>query len=1209
MTLHTEHKINSTGDFNIVAIGASAGGLDAIQELFNNTPAGTGFAFVIIQHLSPDHKSLLREILAKHTAMKLFEAEDGMKVMPNCIYIIPSRKTMTIKNSTLVLKDKELNKVPNNAIDVFFESLANDREGKFAGIILSGTGTDGSKGIEAIKAKGGLIIVQDPMTAAFDGMPNSAIQTGCADLILPPEMIGEELIEYLAEKPFLKAFSTMNKQEELILNNILELVLDETGHNFSQYKLPTLNRRLAKRMFEKGFNSIAEYYTYLLNNRAETRELVNGFLINVTKFFRDNEAFEVLYKTALPAIFEHKKPGDDVKFWTVACSSGEEAYSLAILVSEYIESQPRVEFNIKIFASDIDQDALNTAIKGCYNAESLKEMSAERLNKYFLKEGDNYQVIPAIRKMVVFARQDVIKDPPFSKIDLLSCRNMLIYMNHNLQKTILRKLHFSLNEDGFLFLGPSESPAILTDYFKEIDRKWKLYKCLFKTKSYDYDRYFTPAPEGFLKKGTERSKNALTNISEIFKDTLLDEYNFTGILVDKDLQVKQAIGNFRNFLHMPEGSFNLNIQKLLHPDLAIAVSMAARKAMKDNDRISVKNVKSAYDGHLQHVNIVVKPYVEQKEYNQPFLFIIIEEILHTVEKASAVTSADPVTPHKRIQEMEQELKEVRDNLQSIIEEVESANEELQTSNEEIISTNEELQSTNEELQSLNEELHTVNAELQLKIKELIELNDDLNNYFDNSDIGQILIDRNLQIRKFSPAATRLVNLIPSDIGRSIADFSTNFKRTDFVKDVKTVISSGQPLEKELPVAYQKIFLMRIRPYVKQDKTLDGVVVNFIDITDMKRLGSIIEAIFNNSPNAITALKAVRNKQKEITDLEFTAANKNAEDLLGVDGQLIGKQLLKEAYYISYYFPQFVNALRNGERFDVEYFDNKFQKWFELIATRMVDGVVINIVDVNDKKVASNLLKESYEKLKTTSEELNKTVEKLEASNLNLAQFASIASHDLKEPLRKIQLMGDLFLKKAYDKLEDQERDYLDRMIKSSQRLQKLIDSIMDYSILTNGKIEKVSADLNGIIAQIVDDVEVAIKEKNAIINIGELPTIKAKTEQIRQLFQNLISNALKFTSGRQPVISIRELDGEERLAETTDDKYVLIEVTDNGIGFDDKYSNKIFGLFQRLHGSKFSGTGIGLAICKRIVEEHDGFIKVSSKEGQGTRFVIGLPRQ
>ncbi|MCD6010219.1 MAG: chemotaxis protein [Flavipsychrobacter sp.] len=1205
----TNLTITTEESFYIVAIGASAGGLDAIQELFNNMPGNTGFGFVLIQHLSPDHKSLLREILAKHTSMQLFEAEDGMKVNPNCIYIIPSKKTMTIKDCMLVLKDKDVNRLPNNAIDVFFESLAADYGGKAAGIILSGTGTDGSRGIEAIKSKGGLIIVQDPMTAAFDGMPNSAIQTGCTDLILPPEMMGEDLIEYLADKPFLKAFNTLNKQEEVILNNILELILKETGHDFSQYKQTTLNRRLAKKMFEKGFSSIGEYYTHLLNTPSETHELVKEFLINVTKFFRDNEAFEIISKKTFPSIFEHKKPGDEVKFWVVACSTGEEAYSLAILLHEYLEDTRQINFNIKIFASDIDQDALNIAVKGCYSGDFVKDLTENRLARYFTKEGDMYHVIPTIRKMVVFAKHDVIKDPPFSKIDLLSCRNMLIYMNHNLQKSILRKLHFALHEDGFLFLGPSESPAILIDYFKEIDRKWKLYKCIFKTKTYEYDRYFTPVPDGIIKSGVNRAKNALNSLPEIFKETLLEEYNFTGILIDKDLQVKQAIGNFRNFLRLPEGNFNLNIQKLLHADLSIAVSMAARKAIKDNERVTIKNVKITEGDRQRMVNVVVKPYTEQKEYMQPFLFVVIEEILHDVVKPTIVVPAGSISSSTRISELEQELREVRENLQAIIEEVESANEEMQTSNEEIISTNEELQSTNEELQSLNEELHTVNAELQLKIKELIELNDDMNNYFENSDIGQILIDKNLLIRKFSPAATRQINLIPSDIGRSIADFSTNFKRTDFLKDVKTVMGTGKALEKELPMTNQKTFLMRINPYVRQDKTLDGVVVNFIDITDLKRLTSIIEAVFNNSPNAITALKAVRNKQREITDLEFTAANRNAEKLLGIDGELIGKQLLKEAFYINYYFPQFINALRNGERFDVEYFDNKFQKWYELIATKMVDGVIINIADVNDKKQASNLLKESYEKLKQTSEELNKTVEKLETSNLNLAQFASIASHDLKEPLRKIQLLGDLFLKKAYGKLEAQEKDYIDRMIKSSHRLQKLIDSVMDFSILTNSKMEKVSADLNGIIGQILEDVDFVIKEKNATINIGMLPTINAKAEQIRQLFQNLISNALKFSSDKPPVINIREVNEAERKSQPdADDKYVLIEVADNGIGFDETYSEKIFGLFQRLNGSKFSGTGIGLAICKKIVEDHEGFIKVNSKEGEGTRFVIALPK-
>jgi two-component system CheB/CheR fusion protein len=1197
----------------VVGIGASAGGLDAIQSLFDNMPGDTGFSFVIIQHLSPDHKSLLGEILTKHTTMQLFEAENGMTVEPDCVYVIPNKKTMTISEGVLLLKDKEPNRVPNNAIDIFFESLAKDQGNNAVGIILSGTGTDGTNGIEAIKANGGIVIVQEPSSAAFDGMPNSAISTGYADLVLPPEMIANELSEFLKESPFVKTFKALNKKEELVFREILEVIMERTGHDFSSYKLPTLSRRLAKRMFEKRASTISDYQKLLLTEPEEIEILSKEFLINVTQFFRDEEAFKLIKEKVIPAIFANKKEGDEVKIWVVACSTGEEAYSIAILVQEYLDTIQNHNYNIKIFATDIDQDALNTASKALYYKENVKDVSQERLQKYFLRDGDYYSVIPAIRKMVVFAKHDIQQDPPFSKIDLLSCRNMLIYMSPTLQKNIMRKFHFALNEDRYLFLGPSEHPAAILDYFKEVDKKWKIFKCIFKTKSYEDNRFINPLSKEALTPNTHRAKNALNNLAEIFKDTLMEEYNFAGIFIDQNFEVKQAIGNFKNFLRFPEGNFNFNLPKLLHPELAVAVNIAVRKAIKSGERTVQKNVK-VIDGKTQHeINIIVKPYLQQKEYVQPFLFVILEETEKMIVKSSKKPQPKIYSSSERVLELEAELKEVRANLQSVIEEVESANEELQTSNEEIISSNEELQSTNEELQSLNEELHTVNAEHQMKIKELIELNDDLNNYFNNTDIGQILVDRNLVIRKFSPVATKQVNLIESDIGRSITDISTNLKNANLVEEVKEVLARGNDIEKEVLMTDDKPYLMRIRPFVRQDKILDGVVVNFIDVFEMKRLSSIIESVFNNSPNSIIALRAVRNEKNKIADFELVAINKNAEKFFGKTAeQLTGKMLLKNKLPLNNYFQQLNDVAQTDMKFQVEYWETHIDKWCELIATKMLDGVVITLCDINERKRASNLITESYDQLKRTSNELSVTIDKLEQSNFNLAQFASVASHDLKEPLRKIQIFGNMLKEKAYEKLEQPEKNYIDKMIGASNRMQILIDNVLAFSKLSNRDIEMVSSNLTHIIKEIIDDIEVTIKEKNATIHISELPTIAAKSGQMRQLFQNLISNALKFTNGKPPVVMVKEVkptkEDLKALGNTADD-YIAIEVSDNGIGFDEKYSNKIFELFQRLHGNNYQGTGLGLAICKKIVEDHNGIIKVKSKPGDGAKFIVLLPQR
>ncbi|MGE5520221.1 MAG: chemotaxis protein CheB, partial [Candidatus Dadabacteria bacterium] len=703
---------DSSGGY-VVGIGASAGGLEAINELFDNIPQGTNFSFILVQHLSPDFKSLMPELLGKHTSMQVYVAEENMAVKPNCVYLIPTRKYLTIKDGFLHLKEFVREGQPNNAIDTFFLSLAEDKSNKAIGIILSGTGSDGTKGIEAIKNAGGIVIVQDPVSAEFDGMPKSAISTGFADLILPPEMMGDEMLDFIKEAPLLKSLNELNQQEEAILLDILDLVNRTTEHNFSHYKRPTITRRLGKRMAEKNYKSFSEYYAYLQDHPEEVKALCREFLINVTQFFRDEEAFNIISERVLPSLFENKKAGDSVKIWVVATSTGEEAYSLSILLEEYIQAHKIYNVNIKIFATDIDQQAIEIASRGIYPEESLKTVSAERLKNFFIKEGPYYRVSPALRKSVVFAKHDITKDPPYSRIDLLSCRNMLIYMNLVLQKTILQKLHFALNEGGFLFLGPSENVGILRDVMSDVDRKWKIFQCFSKEKVGGQETFIIGSNRDYERQITTKTKNALNNLPEIFSETLLEEKPYAGILVDKEFEVKQAVGNFKSFLSFPDDRFNFNLLKLVPTDLSITLSTCVRKATQNNVRVVQKKVKVQQDNKIRNIDIIVKPYLNQRTYLQPFIFIILSESEEEVREIEAPTTASLSSySEQQVLDLFHELRDTKQNLQSVIEELESTNEELQSSNEEILSSNEELQSTNEELQSLNEELHTVNTEHQ-----------------------------------------------------------------------------------------------------------------------------------------------------------------------------------------------------------------------------------------------------------------------------------------------------------------------------------------------------------------------------------------------------------------------------------------------------------------------------------------------------------------
>jgi two-component system, chemotaxis family, CheB/CheR fusion protein len=1209
--------INLHPDLNehfIIGIGASAGGLEPINELFDSMPDDTNFSFVIIQHLSPDHKSLMGELLARHTGMRIMEAEDGMAVKPNCIYLIPSRKIMTLSNGTLQLHEKERSHLPNNAIDTFFESLAKEKGKNAVGIILSGTGTDGTKGIEAIKKYGGFVIVQDPTTADFDGMPLSAIATGLTDLVLAPEMMPEELVEYLKESPF--RLPTFGKDDEAIVDDILNIVKNVTSHDFMLYKKPTITRRLAKNMAEKGFTRIRDYHDHLVNNPDDAAQLGREFLINVTKFFRDPDAFDELKTKIIPSIFSGKKSHDVIRVWVVACSTGEEAYTIAMLFHEYMDNIRNHNYNVKIFATDIDKDALQVASLGCYPELISKDISPERLSKFFTREGHNYRIAASLRKMVVFAYHDITKDPPFSKLDLVTCRNMLIYMNVKLQRYILKTFLFALNPGAVLMLGASENVGVLKDSMKELNKKWKIYKSIGRTRLIDNDTVLSPMKATSLVTSTRNAKpkNAINNLAEIFRETLMEEHRYAGILIDENMEVKHAIGHFKDFMHFPENNLTFNLLKLVPPDLSVALGMCVRKAIHDQDKNILKNVKVQTGRVERSINIIAKPYLQQQEYQQSFVFVILEEddIERKKIKRPVSRKSDDID-NQRIDELEKELRETKENLQSVIEELESSNEELLASNEEMISANEELQSTNEELQSLNEELHTVSAEHQLKIKELIELNDDLNNYFRNSEIGQILVDKHMIVRKFSPAVTAQINLIESDLGRPLNDITNNLIEVDLISEIRKVMLTNEGTKREVNLKDQRNYLMKINPYIRQDRTIDGVVVNFIDITESKQLNSILEGVFNSSPSGIIVKKAIRNDRGEVTDFEYIAANHAAEKIIGNAEELHGKRVRHQSNFDREYFSRYAEVVNTGKNDYFDFFHEASHRWYDVISVKMLDGVVTTFTDITQKKKAADLIAQSFEDLKITSNKLQETNYKLEQSNMDLLQFASVASHDLKEPLRKIQTFGNLLFAKIENKLEANEKNYLDKIISSSHRMQGLIEDVLTLSKLSNTDMPYTRTDLKSVIQHIVDDLEISIGEKGTQIYIGNLPTIEAVTGQMHQLFQNLISNALKFNNSAVPIVKIetRDVKPDEILEYHIDPAdHIVICVEDNGIGFEDKYKEKIFGIFQRLHStSQYQGTGIGLAICKKIVDNHHGFIRAESKPGVGSAFQIILPKE
>jgi len=982
--------VGSDGHY-IIGIGASAGGLEAIHELFDNMPPDTSFSFVIIQHLSPDYKSLMAELLSKHTQMKVTEVEDGMLLMPNCVYVIPNKKHITVKGKRLRLTEKNVPTVPNNAIDVFFHSLAQDQASCAIAIILSGTGSDGTKGIESVKKMGGMVMVQDPATAKFDGMPNSAIHSGHADFVLPPELMPEEIFNYIRHGALEKSFSTLTtEEEERIVNEILELVRQITIHDFSSYKRHTILRRIMRRMAGHQFNRLDRYLDFLRDNPIEVELLSKEFLIGVTKFFRDGEPFEILEQKIIPEIIDAKLPNDQLKFWVSACSTGEEAYSMAILVSEYLIKAGK-ELNVKIFASDVDRDAVETASKGCYGKGIEKDVSPERLEAYFLRQGAGYVVSQHLRKMVIFAQHNIIKDPPYSKMDLVSCRNMLIYMNPALQKKILSILHFALNTNGYLFLGTSENPGELSPALVEVSKKWKLYRNVHSSRQqmadvYAPPRYALPQRNQPAPQTPARPARQALNgkIYDIFSEAVSEEFGYAGIFVNESHEVIHAVGNYDHYLRLPEKRLNFGLLKMVPDELAVALGVALRKAAKTNAKVSANRVRVPYRGRTRIVKVVVKPYLTQTDAGQRFLFVLLcEEKTNHKPQPDTEVSFTPLSSSELMDDLERELKETKENLHSAVEELETANEELQSSNEELISSNEELQSTNEELQSLNEELHTVNAEHQLKIRELIELNDDLNNYFRSTDIGQIVIDKNLIIRKYTPSVLRLINLIEADIGRPISHFSFNIRYGKLVEDIRYVIRTGQPREAEIQEADGSYYMLRVLPYIRLDHSLDGAVVTFVNITPLKQLNNLLDGVLNGSMSGIMAFRNVRDKHGKITDFQWILVNDAAARMVGRTKEELQGGLLLERMPGNAregLFEKYVKVAETGHPLHLEhYYDGEgINSWFETVAVRMDEGIAVTFGDISEKRQNQEKIIRAYQDLKRAEENLRRLNNELEA---------------------------------------------------------------------------------------------------------------------------------------------------------------------------------------------------------------------------------------
>lgn len=843
-------------NFPVVGIGASAGGLEAIQTFFDHMPFDTEMAFVIVQHLSPDFKSLMKELLQKHTNIPVNTVEKYMLIQPNNIYLLPPKKNIIIENGYLKLLEKDPTERLNLPIDLFFHSLGEHKKEYAVGIVLSGTGTDGSRGLKTIKEKEGLIMIQDPITAKFDGMPNAAIFAGMADYILSPANLAKEL-----SRIFKHNSTTKYLHDKQLLSSIIEKILYYSGINFKYYRQPTIVRRITKRINILNFQSLQSYSQYLSDNSSEIEILYKEFLIGVTHFFRDLEAFNIVQEKVIPNLFKNRKEENVIRIWIAGCSTGEEVYSFAILFSEYINKHKLV-CDFKIFASDINKDAIQWASKGIYNRTIEKDISPHRLSTFFAPYNDGFQVKENLRNKIVFAVHDITADPPFIKMDFVSCRNLLIYFTPYMQRKILTNFHFSLNTNAYLFLGASESIGTLSHVFTPISKKWNIFKNVLTTKM--STNHFLKPPAAKYLTGTKNtplelpgkvaSENAMKKEEELYTNLLLEEYTPICLFVNQHFDILYTNGPIEELFFFPKQTEKFNLLNMVAHKEQIIFRNCLQNVLNEKKTFFYKDVAFTKRNRNFILDLKFKPFWVKKFKDYAILIeIVIKTNVTPVEVMREGNIEVDSFMAERLEMLELELRENKQEVQNLVEQLETANEELQTSNEELLASNEELQSTNEELQSVNEELYTVNTELQYKINETSSLNDDLNNILVSTNIGVIFLDTNLLVRKLTPAVKKQFNLQEQDIGRSITHFTHNLSYSNLIEDVKSVLDNLEIIDKKILTSDDDTYLMRILPYRTHEDAVAGIVITFIDIGTLQKkenelksqkelLNSIIECV-------------------------------------------------------------------------------------------------------------------------------------------------------------------------------------------------------------------------------------------------------------------------------------------------------------------------------------------------------------------------------
>jgi chemotaxis methyl-accepting protein methylase len=844
--------------FPIVAIGASAGGLEALGQFLGHVPAGSGMAFVVIQHLDPNHKGMMPELLQRATVMPVAQAKNRMKVKPDCVYVIPPNRDLSILHDSLYLLEPVAPRGLHLSIDFFFRSLADDRHENAICVILSGMGSDGTLGLRAIKANGGLVLVQEPASAKFDGMPQSAIDTGLADIIAAPEELPLRIANYLRHAPRGVLGSAVPETETVAQKSAFEkiciLLRARTGNDFSLYKKTTVYRRIERRMALHQIDRIAHYVHYLRENPQEVDLLFKEMLIGVTSFFRDPPSWDYLQAHVLPDLLAAYPAGAILRAWVAGCSTGEEAYTLAIAFREVQERlKPPGRYSLQIFATDLDPDAIAKGRRGIYPANIAADVSAERLKRFFIEDGKGYRVGKEIREMVAFAPQNAIMDPPFTNLDILTCRNLLIYLGPELQKKLLPLFHYSLKPGGILMLGSAESIGGFTDLFAPLESTARLFRRSsnpLRTLELEFPTRYAPRKTESLKDA--EPEPAGTNLQILADQLLLQQFSPAAVLVTGAGDLLYTSGRTGKYLEPAAGKVNWNIHAMAREGLRHELALALPKALRSGERVVYRNLRIGTNGSTQIVDLTVQPIAEPAAL-RGMVMVLFADVAAAPQAQDAASGKRAPRRSPRVAELEQALEQSQQEVQALREEMQTSQEELKSSNEEMQSTNEELQSTNEELttskeemQSLNEELQTVNIELQSKVDDLSWASNDMKNLLNSTDMATIFLDSMLHVRRFTTQATRLFKLIPGDVGRPLSDISTDLVYPGLPNDAEEVLRTLAFSEREITTGDGRWFQVKIMPYRTMENVIDGVVITFNDISRAKNLEAKLRVDVDNA---------------------------------------------------------------------------------------------------------------------------------------------------------------------------------------------------------------------------------------------------------------------------------------------------------------------------------------------------------------------------